>query len=107
MPTFKENLETLKQNTDNLAALEFYGDGYEPDFVIENREGSAGSFKVYYEVAVEFGGVGPKAAQKALELYAEHVEDAKANPGKHPNIDRLFEIIDQDLYYSVRAVPKA
>lgn len=107
MPSFKENLETLKQITDNIAALQFFGDGYEPEFVIENKEGTAGSLKVYYEVAVEFGGIGPKAAHKALELYAEHTEDAKANPGKHPNIDRLFEIIEKDLYYSVRAVPKA
>lgn len=106
MPTFKENLENLKQNTDNLAALKFFGDGYEPDFVIENKEGTAGSLKVYYEVAVDFGGLSPKAAEKALELFAEHVEAAKAEPGKHPNIDRLFEIIDKDLYYSVRAVPK-
>jgi hypothetical protein len=25
-----------------------------------------------------------------LELYAEHTADARANPGKHPNIDRLI-----------------
>ncbi|MGA7179160.1 MAG: DUF2322 family protein [Thiobacillaceae bacterium] len=26
-------------------------------------------------------------------MYAEHTEDAKLNPGKHPNIDRLLELI--------------
>ena len=106
MPGFEENLNALTQSTDTIAALELYGDGYEPAAVIENKPGSSGSVAVYYEVAVEFGGIGPKAAHKALELYAEHVEDAKAHPGKHPNIDRLFEIIDQDLYYSVKAIPK-
>lgn len=106
MPTFDENLQTLKQSTDGIARLELYGDGYEPEAVIENKPGSAGSVKVYFEVAVEFGGIGPKAAHKALELYAEHVADARAHPGRHPNIDRLFQIIDQDLYYSVKAIPR-
>jgi hypothetical protein len=106
MPSFQENLATLKQPADGLARLELYGDGYAPEAVIENAPGSAGSLKVYYEVAVEFGGIGPKAAEKALQLYAEHVADARANPGKHPNIDRLFEVIDKDLYFSVRAIPK-
>lgn len=106
MASFQENLDKLKQSTEGIARLELYGDGYEPEAVIENRPGSAGSLKIYYEVAVEFGGIGPKAAAKALELYGEHVEDARAHPGKHPNIDRLFEIIDHNLYYSVKAVPR-
>ncbi|MEY3036473.1 MAG: hypothetical protein RLZ34_1083, partial [Pseudomonadota bacterium] len=25
-----------------------------------------------------------------LQWFAEHVSDAQANPGKHPNIDRLL-----------------
>jgi hypothetical protein len=56
---------------------------------------------------VQHGGLTPKAAQEALELFAEHTEDARANPGAHPNIDRLFRIIDEDLFYSVKAIPKA
>jgi len=32
-----------------------------------------------------------------LSLYAEHTADAEDNPGKHPNIDKLFNVIeDQD-----------
>lgn len=106
MASFEENLKTLKQNADAIAALELYGEGYEPLAVIENKPGQAGSLAVYYEVAVDFGGIGPKAAERALALYAEHVEDARANPGRHPNIDRLFHIIDENLHYSVKAVPK-
>jgi len=29
-----------------------------------------------------------------LKLYAEHTEDAQINPGKHPNIDRLLDVLD-------------
>ena len=33
-----------------------------------------------------------QAAHIALAIYAEHVDDAHANPGKHGNIDRLIRI---------------
>ncbi|WP_455385637.1 DUF2322 family protein [Acidihalobacter prosperus] len=105
MPSFAENLAQLP-SVDGLQALELYGDGYEPEAVIENVPGSQGSLAVYYHVAVQHGGLTPKAAQEALELFAEHTEDARANPGAHPNIDRLFRIIDEDLFYSVKAIPK-
>lgn len=106
MPSFAENLETLP-SIDGLDRLELYApDSHDPTAVIENRPGQSGSLAVYYKVAVDFGGIGPSAAERALELYAEHVEDARAHPGKHPNIDRLFEVVDTDTYYSVRAIPK-
>ncbi|MGD8497534.1 MAG: DUF2322 family protein [Chromatiales bacterium] len=106
MPSFEDNLNSLKQPTEQLAALELYGEGYEPEAVIENRPGSSGSLRIYYEVAVEFGGLGPKAAHKALALFAEKADEARTQPGLHPNIDRLFQIIDRDLHYSVKAIPR-
>ncbi|APZ42712.1 DUF2322 family protein [Acidihalobacter ferrooxydans] len=106
MPSFAENLAKLPSVTD-IQALELYGDGYEADVVIENAPGSQGSLAVYYHVAVQHGGITPKAAQEALELFAEKATEARANPGAHPNIDRLFQIIEQDLFYSVKAVPNA
>lgn len=106
MSRFEDNLRSLKQSTEHIAALELYGDGYEPEAVIENRPGSSGSLRIYYEMAVEFGGIGPKAARKALELFAEKASEAEAQPGSHPNIDRLFRIIDQNIHYSVKAIPK-
>lgn len=106
MTCFADSLKTLKQNTDGIARLEIYGDDYEPLAVIENKPGQSGSLAVYYEVAVAFGGLNAKAAQAALVLFAEHTQDARENPGKHPNIDRLFEVIEQQLHYSVKALPK-
>lgn len=106
MSNFQENLQTLP-GVDDLERLELYAsDSHTPSAIIENKAGQAGSLAVYYKVSVDFGGIGPAAARKALELYAEHVEDARTHPGKHPNIDRLLTVIDSDTYYSVRAIPR-
>ena len=61
---------------------------------IENKAGSQGSLAVYNHLGLVYGAISPEAARKGLELYAEHTEDARAHPGKHPNIDRLFELAD-------------
>jgi hypothetical protein len=29
-------------------------------------------------------------------LYSEHTEDAQKNPGKHPNVDRLLSIMENE-----------
>lgn len=59
---------------------------------IENRPGQAGSVAIYNHLGQLYGAITPDAANKGLELYAEHAEDARLNPGKHPNIDRLLAI---------------
>jgi Uncharacterized protein conserved in bacteria len=61
--------------------------------VIENAPGTAGSFKLYAHLAHVFGAITPAAAQRGVDLYAEHSADARTHPGKHPNIDRLFACI--------------
>ncbi len=60
--------------------------------VIENRPGSAGSVRIYAWLAENFGRIDRDAALQGLVLYAEHSEDARGHPGKHPNIDRLYAI---------------
>ncbi|MFW5432734.1 MAG: DUF2322 family protein [Methylophilaceae bacterium] len=62
--------------------------------VIQNKPGSSGSVKVYYHLYKMFGSINVDAAVEGLSLYAEHTADAEDHPGKHPNIDRLFTIID-------------
>lgn len=61
--------------------------------VIENAPGTAGSFRVYAALAAKYGAIDAAAAEEGLVIYAEHTEGARLNPGKHPNIDRLFEVI--------------
>jgi hypothetical protein len=105
-PNFKENLEQLAE-TSAWSRMRLYGDDGEIAAVIENAPGSAGSFRVYYHLAVKWGGLGPKAAAEGLVLFAEHAEDARANPGKHPNIDRLLGCLASNCYYSVRCEPRS
>jgi hypothetical protein len=40
----------------------------------------------------KYGVINAAAAAEGLALYAEHTQDARQNPGKHPNIDRLLAI---------------
>ncbi len=104
MTNFVENLDKL-ENVDAFALMKLFGEDGDVVAIIENKPGSSGSFRVYYHVALKWGGIGPKAAEEALGLFAEHTEDARAHPGKHPNIDRLLQSIEQDIYYSVRCYP--
>jgi hypothetical protein len=63
---------------------------------IENKPGSQGSLSVYNHLAQTYGAITPDAARKGLELFAEHGDDARAHPGKHPNIDRLLAVIEEN-----------
>lgn len=62
---------------------------------VENRAGQLGSLTLYNHLAQLYGALTPEAARKGLELYAEHVDDARAHPGKHPNIDRLIGLVER------------
>ncbi|MGB4467370.1 MAG: DUF2322 family protein [Azovibrio sp.] len=89
--SFAENLKKLP-GISHLAALQLLdGEGQEVA-LIENKPGSAGSVAVYNHLAQTYGSITQEAAKKGLEIYAEHGEDARQNPGKHPNIDRLLKI---------------
>lgn len=101
MTSFTKNLQLLAP-ADGLQRLNLLGADGQTLAVIENAPGTQGSFRVYHHVAQKWGGIGRDAAQEALALFAEHAEDARLHPGKHPNIDRLFEIIARDLRFEVR-----
>ena len=88
---FSEILATLPA-IDHITALEL-SDGDVLVVRLENKPGTAGSVRVYHALMQEFGEINTAAATKGLSLYAEHTADAKAFPGKHPNIDRLLTLI--------------
>lgn len=87
---FTEILATLPA-IDHIVALELSND---EGLVtrLENKPDTAGSVRVYHALTQEFGRINATAATKGLTLYAEHTADAKAFPGKHPNIDRLLAL---------------
>ncbi len=103
MPSFKENLDTFP-SIDGVSRLELLGADGNIAAIIENKPGSQGSLRLYLHLANRFGNITPEAAELGCELYAEHTEDAKLNPDKHPNIDRLFDLIERNATLSVRRV---
>lgn len=103
MASFADNLATLP-NVAHIARLELHDADGHCVAVIENRPGSAGSVAVYHAVTRLDGVLDRAAAEQALALYAEHTADARAQPGKHPNIDRLFELAAADARLRVRVI---
>lgn len=93
--SFADNLARLPAS-DHLAAVVLeHADGRVER--IENKPGSQGSVRVYAYLAGRHARLDTAAAREGLALYAEHADDARAHPGKHPNIDRLSRIADGDV----------
>ncbi len=104
MNRFADNLRDLP-SVEQITRLELLDATDTVIGVIENRPGSAGSVAVYHAVTTPHGRLDRHSAEQALRLYAEHVADAQAQPGKHPNIDRLFQVIDNDSCLLIRSIP--
>ncbi|ACL32943.1 DUF2322 family protein [Glaesserella parasuis] len=68
-------------------------------------EGKLGSLKLYNALAEKFSQqLNVKSAQQGIIWFAEHVEDATQHPGKHPNIDLLFNIVEQKLELTLKPI---
>jgi hypothetical protein len=102
--SFSENLKQLPRIS-HLAALQLL-DAEDGSLVatVENQPGQTGSLAVYNHLAQYFGVINAEAAKKGLELYAEHTADARAHPGKHPNIDRLIKLLEEPRKLRVKPV---
>jgi len=88
---FADNLKQLPR-VSHLAAIQLLDRDGNVAATIENKPGQTGSLSVYNHLGQIYGAITAEAAKKGLELYAEHTVDARQNPGKHPNIDRLLEL---------------
>ena len=88
---FSETLKTLP-GIQHLAGLQLLDQAGVIVATLDNRPGQAGSVAVYHALAARHGVIDAEAAQAGLVLYAEHTADARAFPGKHPNIDRLLTL---------------
>ena len=91
---FADKLKTLP-GVSHLAALQLIDAAGEVLATIENKPGQAGSLAVYNHLGQLHGAITPEAATQGIEIYAEHSEDARLNPGKHPNIDRLIGLVER------------
>ncbi len=100
---FADTLQTLP-TVDHLSAIELIDGSGAVVARIENKPGQAGSLRVYAALAAKHGAIHAAAAQEALDIYAEHTVDARANPGKHPNIDRLIALLAQGGTLQARTI---
>jgi hypothetical protein len=103
MQKFSDVLLTL-DNADDVQRIELYHENGGPAGVIENKPGSQGSVKVYYHLYRMYGGITLDAAVEGLALYAEHTEDAENCPGKHPNVDRLLNVLENEAPLDVKII---
>lgn len=100
---FADNLKQLPA-VSHLAALQLLDASGHLVATIENKPGQAGSLAVYAALADKHGSINTTAAQEGLDIYAEHTADSLANPGKHPNIDRLLKVIETGQGLTVKTV---
>ncbi|OUD08548.1 hypothetical protein BVC71_13710 [Marivivens niveibacter] len=99
--SFKENLQ-LMPSIDGIQGIDLVDVDEVTVSSIENQPGKQGSLAVYHYLRKEFGELNAKAAEHGLAIFAEHTEDAKNRPGAHPNIDRLFDVIDQNTVLAIQ-----
>lgn len=103
---FKDFLATFP-NIDHLSGLNVLNENGEVIHHIPAIEGKLGSLKLYNALAENFAGqLNVESANQGIEWFAEHVEDAKQNPGKHPNIDLLLAVVAQNYSYKLQAITK-
>jgi hypothetical protein len=91
---FADNLKQLPRIS-HLAGIQLLNREGVVVATIDNKTGQTGSLSIYNHLGQIFGAITAEAARKGLELYAEHTEDARQNPGKHPNIDRLLALAEE------------
>lgn len=89
--SFKDNLQQLP-SVEGVARIDLIDEGGAVVASIENQPGKQGSLAVYQYLQQCFGALDAQAAGHGLAVFAEHVPDARARPGAHPNVDRLLEI---------------
>jgi hypothetical protein len=103
MQKFSDVLLTL-DDASHVARIELFHKDGSTAGVIENKPGSQGSVKVYNHLARMYGEISMDAAVEGLSLYCEHTDDAENCPGKHPNIDRLLNILEDEHPLAVKVV---
>ena len=103
MQKFSDVLLTL-DSADEVQRIELYHENGAPAGVIENKPGSQGSLKVYNHLYKMYGNITLDAAVEGLALYAEHTEDAENCPGKHPNVDRLISVLENEEPLKVKII---
>jgi hypothetical protein len=105
MQKFSDVLQTL-DDASHVQRIELFNADGSPAGAIENKPGSQGSVKVYYHLYRMYGEISLDAAVEGLSLFAEHTADAENCPGKHPNVDRLLNLLEDEQALKVKVTEK-
>ncbi|WP_304670077.1 DUF2322 family protein [Neisseria polysaccharea] len=101
---FQDYLATFP-SIDHLGGLDVQDADGKTVHHIPAVQGKLGSLKLYNALAERFGGkLGKEAAEQGLIWFAEHVADAHAHPGKHPNIDLLENVVQSGETWLLKPV---
>ena len=103
MQRFKEILETF-EDVSHVKEIVLSNKDGKIISTIKSIPGSLGSIKLYHHLYLTFGELSIDAALKGIELYSEHSKEAKNYPGKHPNIDRLLDIIENEKNLKIKII---
>lgn len=101
MNLFQDILKQLP-DVDHIKEIKILNQKGNQSGIILNQSGSSGSIKIYNQLFLIFGELNTEAAIEGLNLYCEHVKDAEDNRGKHPNIDRLLDIIKSKETFKIK-----
>ena len=87
---FAETLATLP-TADHLRGLDVLDADGAVVHHIPAAPGKMGSLRIYHALVQAFDGqLSAAAIAQGLEWFAEHVAEARAHPGSHPNIELLL-----------------
>lgn len=101
MDLFQDILKQLP-DVNHIKEIKILNQKSNQSAIILNQPGSSGSIKIYNQLFLIFGELNTEAAIEGLNLYCEHVKDAEDNRGKHPNIDRLLDIIKSKETFKIK-----
>jgi len=88
---FAERVRALRINPDALDKVVVSEVGVE----IPNAYGKRSSLQIYADITNPDGYISPDEARRGLSVFGEdYQEEARANPGMHPNIDGLAKIVE-------------
>ena len=104
--TFKDNLQQLPPVA-GVQRIDLIDSEGMVVASIENQPGKQGSLAVYHYLKQEFGTLDAKAAEHGLLVFGEHTADARARPGAHPNVDRLFAIAAGDAPLDIAIIAES
>ena len=103
MQNFKDVLETL-EDASHVKRIDLFDQDNNLKGSILSKPGTSGSVRVYHHLWKTFGIIDVNAAIEGIELFSEHVKVAENHPGRHPNIDRLLQIIEDESILTIKII---